>query len=155
LIHLDELDCLDLLADFKRVLIPRRVWEEVVRHRASLDLSRVPSGTIVDPSLDASPQLQSLVTALDLGVGERDAIATMRQQQGQLLLCDDAAARLAAESLGLPVRGTIGLIVRSIRQGRRQRPEVIALLTDLPRRSTLYVSQSLLRSVIEDVTRAE
>lgn len=32
-IHLDELDCLYLLADFGRVIIPETVWMEVQRHR--------------------------------------------------------------------------------------------------------------------------
>ena len=32
-IHLDELSCLYLLADFGRVIIPETVWMEVQRHR--------------------------------------------------------------------------------------------------------------------------
>ena len=33
LIHLDELGCLDLLADFQTVLVPEQVWQEVETHR--------------------------------------------------------------------------------------------------------------------------
>jgi len=33
LIHLDELGCLDLLADFGAVVVPDAVWREVERHR--------------------------------------------------------------------------------------------------------------------------
>lgn len=33
LIHLDEVACLDLLADFSTVLVPEVVWQEVTRHR--------------------------------------------------------------------------------------------------------------------------
>ena len=33
LIHLDELDCLDLLGDYPEVLVPEAVWREVLRHR--------------------------------------------------------------------------------------------------------------------------
>jgi hypothetical protein len=32
LIHLDELDCLDLLSDFPDVMVPKEVWREVQRH---------------------------------------------------------------------------------------------------------------------------
>ena len=32
LIHLDELNCLDLLADFQAILVPAQVWEEVEHH---------------------------------------------------------------------------------------------------------------------------
>ena len=47
LIHLDELGCLDLLADFQAVLVPEQVWQEVGHHRPdalrqrSVDLNRV------------------------------------------------------------------------------------------------------------------
>jgi hypothetical protein len=33
IIHLDELGCLDVLADFGRVIVPETVWLEVQRHR--------------------------------------------------------------------------------------------------------------------------
>ncbi len=33
LIHLDQLDCLDLLADFSRIVVPDVVWREVEHHR--------------------------------------------------------------------------------------------------------------------------
>jgi predicted nucleic acid-binding protein len=39
LIHLDELDALDLLADFAQVLVPDAVWREVVQHRPGLLLT--------------------------------------------------------------------------------------------------------------------
>lgn len=33
LIHLDELGCVELLADFPQVLVPLAVWDEVAKHR--------------------------------------------------------------------------------------------------------------------------
>ncbi len=33
LIHLDELNCLSLLADFHEVHVPETVWAEVLQHR--------------------------------------------------------------------------------------------------------------------------
>lgn len=154
LIHLDELGCLDILGDFERVLVPRRVWAEVTRHRPQLEFSRVPRGLIVDPPMDPSPQLVSLGAALGLGEGEMDALAILGERT-ELLLCDDAAARLAAESLGFVARGTLGLLVRSIRQGHRQRSDVLTLLATLPQRSTLHVSKSLLQTVIDAVERSD
>lgn len=35
LIHLDEVGCIDLLHDFAQVLVPTKVWEEVMQHRPS------------------------------------------------------------------------------------------------------------------------
>ena len=33
IIHLSELDCLNVLSDFNEVLIPPIVWEEILRHQ--------------------------------------------------------------------------------------------------------------------------
>ena len=35
IIHLDELECLDLLGDFPEVIVPEAVWREVLKHRPS------------------------------------------------------------------------------------------------------------------------
>jgi predicted nucleic acid-binding protein len=92
-------------------------------------------------------------SALGLSAGESDALGVMEGESADLMLCEDAAARLAGETLGFVVRGTLGVIVRSIRQGRRDWAGVLALLTTLRERSTLYVSKSVLDGVIEVVAR--
>ncbi len=37
IIHLDQLDALDLVADFDRRLVPERVWREAEAHRPGWD----------------------------------------------------------------------------------------------------------------------
>ena len=69
------------------------------------------------------------------------------------LLTDDAAARLAGESVGLHVHGTIGVLIRSIRSGRRSKAEVLSLLRGLPRTSSLHISRGLLDTVILQVSQ--
>jgi hypothetical protein len=61
------------------------------------------------------------------------------------------AARLAAEALGLRVHGTLGVLVRSIRAGRRTKEEILAILRELPGRSSLHISRGLLAEVVERV----
>jgi predicted nucleic acid-binding protein len=70
-----------------------------------------------------------------------------------LFLTDDAAARLAAEQRGYRVHGTIGLLIRSARVGRRKPPEVLALLRAIPHRSTLFVRASLLDGIVARLER--
>ena len=66
LIHLDELGCLDLLTDFRAILVPEQVWREVEHHRPDalehpgVEIEQVP----VILSEDAS--FQALVRALVL-----------------------------------------------------------------------------------------
>lgn len=51
--------------------------------------------------------------------------------------------------------GTLGVLIRSIRQKRRSRNQVLGLLKDLRRLSTLYVSAKLLSQIIDQVAEAE
>jgi len=67
---------------------------------------------------------------------------------GALFLCDDAAARLAAESLGFEAHGTVGVIVRAIRRHTRTVAETKAILDQVPVRSTLHISRALLREIL-------
>ena len=151
LIHLDELDCLDLLGNFGKILIPKIVWNEAIAHRPRLLLRNIPAASILEGGAESSPQLLSLSDSLELDAGEKAAIALMEGGSAKLFLCDDAAARLAAESLGFAVHGTIGILVRSIRQATRTRQQVLELLQEIPQRSSLHISRRLLEAVIAEV----
>lgn len=151
IIHLDELAALDLLSDFRAVMIPRQVWSEIVRHRPRLTLDEVPGACLVDVTNGPSPRLRALANSLSLDVGEIAALALMEDRGTPLLLCDDASARLAAESLGCVVHGTIGVLVRSIRTGKRSHAEILAILRSLPQQSSLHISGNLLAAIIAKI----
>jgi predicted nucleic acid-binding protein len=151
LIHLDELGSLDLLADFAEVLVPESVCEEVERHRPGC-LERVTFPIVRQASeIWLPPDLQVLVKTLSLGAGEQAALASMAIHPRAVFLSDDAAARVAAKALHYRSQGTIGVILRSLRRGRRSRPEVLSLLLEIPTRSTLHIRPALLQEVIEEV----
>ena len=154
LIHLDELGCLDLLQNLGKILLPHEVWMEVVVHRPQLSTDDLPNSNIVEVVADPSMRLMSLADSLDLDAGELAAIALMESISAQLFLCDDAAARLAAESLGFAVHGTIGILIRSMRTGQRTQQQIINLLRGLPDQSSLHISRQLLRKVVAEVERA-
>ena len=151
IIHLDELDCLDLLADFSEVLVPKAVWHEVQRHRPTACHHRSVLLQRVSPDTPAPPELEAVAQLLNLHTGEWEALRVAMEHPQALLLTDDTAARLAANSLGIRPRGTLGLLVRAIRRGQRSKTEVLALLRSLPARSTLHLKQSLLDAVIDQV----
>jgi len=147
-----DLDSLDLLSDLRVFLIAVAVWDEVWRHR-SKPAPEDPGDRshVVDVSDVPSPRLGNLVDSFRLDAGEAATLLLMDARRAQLFLTDDAAARLAAESLGFPVHGTIGILVRSIRRGLRTRSEVLQILRRLPGQTTLHVSRDLLVSVIAKV----
>jgi predicted nucleic acid-binding protein len=151
LIHLDELGCLDLLSDFREVLVPAEVWNEVARHRsAALRRRRVRLNRIAVVSAPGEALLD-LARSLLLGLGELEALSLMATLGPAILLTDEAAARLAANTLGYEVHGTIGIVVRAARREQRTKRQVLNLLHAIPRKSTLFVTEALLRSIFEEV----
>ena len=154
LIHLDELGCLDLLADFQAVFIPEQVWREVEFHRpgalqhSGVELQRV---SVVLSEVDPP---QALVRALALDLGEQAALSLMASHPDAVLLTDDAAARLAAESLGYRVHGSIGILLRAIRRRQRTQREILSILRDLSVRSSLHIRPALLEEIIAEATSA-
>ena len=151
LIHLSELDCLSLLNDFSDVLVPEQVWQEVVQHQANaLDESALDFQTVpVNNSSTAS--FQSLVKSLSLDYGEQAALSLMELNPDAIFLTDDAAARLAAVSLGYQVHGSIGILIRAIRREQKTKGEVLTILRDIPIRSTLFIRANLLEDIVNQV----
>lgn len=149
LIHLDELGCLGLLADFSEVLVPDVVWREVEHHRPmALQGNQIP---LVRCMPSASERVDALTTLYTLHAGERAALCLCLEFSGVLLLTDDTAARLAAKTLAVEARGTLGLLVRAIRRRHLSKVEALELLRQIPERSTLHIRPDLLVEIIRQV----
>jgi predicted nucleic acid-binding protein len=154
IIHLDELDSLRLIGGFQQVIVPDPVHEEVKLHRPGcLEKSglKITREAIQYPLREETAVLCRL---LALDSGETAALGLMEKYPGAIFLSDDCAARLAAERMGYAVHGTIGIIVRAIRMELMSAEDVLRLLRELPRRSTLYIRQSLLEEIISQVEKS-
>lgn len=151
LIHLDEVGCVELLADFPRALVPLAVWDEVAKHRPGALTHEAVRFQRVTPDKTVSTELDVLSQLLGLHRGEKEALQIAQKQPGCLVLTDDTAARLAARSLGLAAHGTLGVLIRAIRRKQRTKGEVVRLLRDLPNVSTLHVRATLLADIIRGV----
>jgi predicted nucleic acid-binding protein len=152
LIHLDELDSLSLLVDFDQILVPEQVWREVEQHRPTV-LTHPDVNLLRTPVIISTyPSFQTLAQSLSLGLGEQAALSLMYDTPEAIFLTDDAAARLAAMTLGYRVHGSIGILLRAIRRQQRTQAEILTLLHELPARSTLYLRPSLLQDIIRQLT---
>jgi len=58
-----------------------------------------------------------LPLAWDLGSGEREALALALEHAGAVVVLDDRLARRAAAALGIPLVGTLGLLLRAKQAG--------------------------------------
>jgi predicted nucleic acid-binding protein len=105
----------------------------------------------VEVTVSRDPNFQTLVSTLMLDLGEQAALTLMQMNSGAIFLTDDAAARLAAVALGYQVHGTIGILIRAIRSQQKTREQVLTILHELPRRSTLHIRPDLLREIINQV----
>ena len=150
LIHLDELDCLDLMDTYASLRIPAVVWGEVLKHRPDMAAHTV-NQCIEAATCILSSRLTTLKATLGLDAGEVAALALAQSVSAQVLFTDDAAARHAGEALGLRVHGTIGLVVRSVRTKQRTPRQVIEILESIPSQSTLHIARPILDEAIAAV----
>lgn len=148
IIHLDELDCLDLLTDFQEILISDTIWKEIKRYRP-LDLKRSDLSFTLSPvKYPISEILLTICRIFSLDAGETEALAIMENNPNTVFLTDDASARLVAKQMGFKVHGTIGILVRSIRRGQMKPEEVISIIKKIPIKSSLHIKLSLIEEVI-------
>lgn len=154
LIHLDELQCIDLLSDFSEVWVPATVAQEALQHRPELRKAPAFESFRCPADRPNHPDLKLLARSFGLHRGEMAALTLLRHLPSGIFLTDDAAARLAAKSLGYRTHGTIGLLLRAIRRHLRSRDEVIEILEELPDRSSLHIQKALLEEVLEQLRKS-
>ena len=150
-IHLDELESLDLLSDFHPLFISNTVQSEIIKHRPAA-LQRLTHFKVVDSIPQQGPRLSVLSKVLSLDIGELESLSIAQEMAGVFFLTDDAAARLAGEELGCKVHGTVGIVLRAIRRGMKTPAEVVELLNQIPK-TTLYLKPALLEEIIHKVKR--
>jgi predicted nucleic acid-binding protein len=96
--------------------IPQAVAEEVSRAKNPGDpASRWIAGqsSLIHPTTPISP----FVMAWDLGAGESAVISLTATNATAVAVLDDLAARRCAQAMGLPIVGSLGLILMAKRAG--------------------------------------
>jgi predicted nucleic acid-binding protein len=151
IIHLDEVNCLDLLNDFEEIILPFSVEREIAIHRSS---ALNGSSIIVNRQterLAIGEKLLTLCQIFSLDAGETEALSLMEESPDEIFLTDDAAARLVAEQMRFKVHGTIGILLRSIRRDQKKPEEILKILEGIPKTSTLHIKPSLLNEILQKV----
>ncbi len=117
LLYLHQLGLLEILPRlYERVVVPTAVVEELLEGgRRGYDVPTPESLPWARIEIAAGAAILPMVT--DLGEGERAAIALAASRKSDLLLLDDALARRHARLLGLPVTGTLGVLLRAKASG--------------------------------------
>jgi len=145
LILLAAADLSDLLAlAGQPLLVPQAVAEEINAvgpQDATVVLLRQASWlTIVQPS--ATP---SIIESWDLGPGESAVLTWAYTHPRIIAILDDLAARRCAASVGIPTRGTLGLVLIARQRGviSQARPIVERL-----RQAGMYLSDDVMNRAL-------
>ncbi|MBD2627981.1 DUF3368 domain-containing protein [Trichormus variabilis] len=95
-------------------------------------------------------QVDPVIAAWDLGLGESHVLSWIYKNPGYEAILDDRAAKIAAVALGIPVRGTLGVILLAKQEGKLKaaRP-IFEQLTQVGFRVSTQVLESALRLVGE------
>ncbi len=118
LIHFALLGRLDLLRDiYGRLIVPQAVYDEIVKRGAGKPGDRDVAAAEWIETRMAPDSPTAAALANDLDAGEAEAISLAITIGADLFLCDDLAARRAAERAALRVVGTLGILGVAKREG--------------------------------------
>jgi predicted nucleic acid-binding protein len=126
LIALALLNRLDLLRRmFDEVIVPAAVYEEVIARGTE----RPGAGVIAQAdwlqvvSPGAVPTIEPMLLGLD--AGEVEVLLLAREKQPDWVVIDERQARRVARAMGLPVKGTLGILLAAALAGLLPRSEAL------------------------------
>jgi len=110
---------------FESVVLPPVVFQELQQPNTP---ERVRQWTNNLPSWIRVQKPTTLNPDLDVDAGELEAICLAQEIRAAAVLMDDRAGRIVAQSCGLAVVGTVGLLERASERGLVDFPSIIARL---------------------------
>lgn len=126
------------------IIVPRIVAQEIQRKGSA------------DPTVQAlehtswlrvtdTPPVPPIIQAWGLGQGESAVLSWAWANQGAEAIIDDLSGRRCADALGIPVRGTLGLVLAAKRRGKiaSARATIDRLLDN-----GMYLSEEVLKKAL-------
>lgn len=145
LILLGKLERLDLFVELSStIIVPRAVADEVAAGMADDKLAALRAW--LAPRVDENLSVPTAILGWDLGAGESQVLAYCLAGAHRAVL-DDGEARAAAKVHGIPLIGTLGIILRARQAGliAAARPLVERLVREGSYSDAELVRQALLR----------
>lgn len=141
LVLIGQFDLLPRL--YEQVVIPRSVFSELSADKAPTPIKRwiqhLPDWIVISESINQDPSL------FYLDRGEQDGIALAQSIHADIILLDESRARDAAKIKGIPVTGTLGVLLTFAENGWIDLPKA---LEDL-RATNFRASSSLIDRLLE------
>lgn len=145
LILLTRTGWLDLLKSLNpEVVVPTSVAKEI-QQRGAMDVT-VQALALTDwLIIIETPPVPNIILSYDLGAGESSVLTWAYFHPGTEAIIDDLAARRCAAALGIPVRGTVGLVIKAKQQGMI--PAARPVLEQL-RSCGMYLSEQVINQAL-------
>lgn len=145
LIFLSKAGHIDLLRLVSsQVAVPESVALEINRRGADDITARTLAATpwLVPVSVNAIPPL---VQSWDLGIGESAVLAYALENPGMVAIIDDGPGRRCAEVAGVPLSGTLGIVLLAKQRGVL--PSARAVIATLKRHGMYLSEQTIDRAL--------
>ena len=145
LVFLWILNLLPLLRElYTDVWIPEDVQEEFLRTETMARRSSLDNAPWIRTVSLTDPQSASVYGRLDQG--EASVLALAKEHDAHLVIIDEKKAREEAKRIGLPVRGTVGVLLDAKKKGLI---DTIKPLLEALRDNGMYLEQSLIDKVLQ------
>ncbi len=144
-IHLDEAGVLRFLDEFGELVIPETVLAEL--HESTRDSLRT-----IEFTSESVDRPSEVLPSLDPG---ETAAVLLSERIDAILLTDDLEARDLASERGIEVHGSIGIVLRAYARGDLDSAAAKAVIRDLERDTTLYLSDPLVEYALDLVDEDE
>ena len=157
LISLMKASRMDIIPElFGDVLIPQAVFDELTGNESYADEAEQIKNSnyikVVAVSDERAVSLLQRATGLDRG--ESEAIVYADDAHADLLLMDEAAGRRVAQSMGLTIMGSVGILVSAFRSGVLTSQEVEVAFERL-KASKRHISDRLIQDALDIIHREE
>jgi uncharacterized protein len=153
-----KINLLPLLSElYGRILITESVYTEVVtvgQQRGYQDAARIRlfwSQMGWQPLAINAEVAAPLLKSVNLDRGEKDTLALALSLDSVLVLMDESAGRTVARNYGIPVRGSLGVLIEAYRNQMINEPDLRFYFTEIERRQDIWINRTLLRRLLHDL----
>jgi predicted nucleic acid-binding protein len=94
--------------------------------------------------------LPQALASVPLDLGERESLALALRQEATLLI-DEGRGRQVAFQLGVPVRGTCGILIQAYRSGLITADQLRLYFGQIEERTDIWISPALVRRLLREV----
>lgn len=147
IIHLFEIDEINLLKSFNKINVPLLVYNEVSR-----EFEVLMNFEVVDVSKEEASIIKNKIKPFVLDEPELHALC-LAKKLNLTFLTDDLKAREAGKKLGVNVHGSMGIISLAYKKGIINLNSAKKAINNLYEKSSLFVTKAIIDFAIDELTK--